>query len=63
MKIIEKKRYTNGRRHLYLLGFKIASYKRNCRNKPLKISLIRRIITYPLAVYDEYQLLKFELKK
>lgn len=33
MKIIEKKRYSNGRRHVYFLGVKILSYKRK-KNSP-----------------------------
>ena len=60
MKLIRKKRYANGRRHIYLLGIKVFSYKKKTSNKP---SLLYRFFTYPLAVYDEYQRLKFELKK
>lgn len=61
MKLISKKRYSNGRRHIYLLGIKIFSYKKKKGMK--KPSLLYRLLTYPLAVYDEYQRLKFELKK
>lgn len=63
MRFIEKKRYSNGRRHIYLLGIKIFSYKKKTAKKIGKRSLFYRIVTYPLAVYDEYQRLKFELKK
>lgn len=63
MKIIQKKRYSNGRRHIYLLGIKIASYKKKPTKETGKRSLLYRVVTYPLAVYDEYQRLKFELKK
>ena len=60
MKLLQKKRYSNGRRHIYLLGIKIFSYKKKKTEKP---SLLYRLLTYPLAVYDEYQRLKFALKK
>lgn len=62
MKIIKKTRYSNGRRHIYLLGIKVFSYKKKKKGMP-KPSLLYRFFTYPLAVYDEYQRLKFELKK
>ena len=62
MKIIEKKRYSNGRRHVYFLGMKILSYKRGKTRVP-KRHLLYRFFTYPLAVYNEYKYLKQELKK
>ena len=56
MKLIEKKRYSNGRRHIYLLGIKILSYKKkNFKKEMPQRSLLYRFFTYPLAVYDEYQ--------
>lgn len=63
MKFIEKKRFTNGRRHVYLMGIKILSYKKKGEGTSPRHSVLYRFFTYPLAVYDEYQRLKFELKK
>lgn len=63
MKLFKKTRYSNGRRHVYFLGVKIFSYKKKRKKKVPQKPLLYRFFTYPLAVYDEYQRLKFELKK
>ena len=62
MKLLEKKRYPTGRRHLYLLGIKVFSYKKKLTKNAPKRSLLHRFFTYPLAVYDEYQRLKLEME-
>ena len=62
MKIIQKKRYSNGRRHIYFLGIKVFSYKKKKKGIS-KRSWLYRVFTYPLAVNDEYKRLKWELEK
>ena len=73
MGIIVKKRLSNGRRHIYL---RIFSYKKKIHKgsradapkavflkaERQRASFLYRLITYPIAVYNEYQRLKFELK-